>query len=515
DGRIENDSQQTIMEKLFTESFPKFSFGKLVLGLQMLIEKKIFLKEIPTVGKKSLIHKLNSISTIKVRPLKKDLLDVFCPDDSKKIQNYELDIILNLCFNTISGEILNSSKYGVWSLLHKDNSLNHYGPIGFWEVLNKESTIGFTLLQLTPEPNLFNVLDKAYFNLHWSFVETQNMVLEASVSVLFKNIRKFIKEDAVVSNLTTYSLPPYNFPNSYHVLKYTIGFYINGCRKIVRNLSSKLFGFRYECWTLFLGRGNFLDSKLLVFEPIKLPKHEFWADPFIFKHDNVDYVFFENLSYLTKRGKISCGIIKDNEIVNVVDVLDLNYHLSFPFIFEEDGEIYLMPETSENKRLEIYKCLDFPGKWELYSTAFEDEMVADAFFYCDKKNQRWLFLNKQAAITAPINSELFIYKVDSLKLDNLQPHTNNPVIIDARTARNGGAIFEYENEIYRPSQKNTDGIYGKGLNINKIEKLTIDEYVENKIRTIEPDFDPKLMAMHHLHQKDGLFVFDAAYKRKK
>ena len=29
----------------------------------------------------------------------------------------------------------------------------------------------------------------------------------------------------------------------------------------------------------------------------------------------------------------------------------------------------MMQETNENRRLEIYKCITFPNKWELYSTS--------------------------------------------------------------------------------------------------------------------------------------------------
>ncbi len=61
------------------------------------------------------------------------------------------------------------------------------------------------------------------------------------------------------------------------------------------------------------------------------------------------YVFYETYEYHTKKGKISCGVLDDGNITNLVDVLNLDYHLSYPYIFEEDGEIYLMPETLETR----------------------------------------------------------------------------------------------------------------------------------------------------------------------
>ena len=49
--------------------------------------------------------------------------------------------------------------------------------------------------------------------------------------------------------------------------------------------------------------------------------------------------------------------------------------------------------------------------------------------------------------------------------------------------------------------------------INLIKKLTIDEYHEEVIKIVKPDFQKGLESMHHLHQIDGLFIFDAAFTK--
>tara|TARA_B100001142_G_C14310029_1_gene646274 strand:- start:1103 stop:1990 length:888 start_codon:yes stop_codon:yes gene_type:complete len=293
-----------------------------------------------------------------------------------------------------------------------------------------------------------------------------------------------------------------------------IKFYKKLLNKAIESVGAKIFGIRYNCYTIFIGKGQFMNSTLSELKPVKLPKYEYWADPFIFKYKNKNYVFFENYSYITKKGKISCGLIKKGNLVKISDVLDLDYHLSFPYIFEENGIIYLMPEASGNNRLEIFRCIEFPNKWELHSTAFENEKVADAFFFNDKNNDKWLFVNKKANIkNIQLDSELYIYRVDSLSLKKIEPHKQNPVIINSALARNGGSIFSYGNDIYRPSQANIRGDYGKALNINKIEKLTLNHYIERNIKTVYPNFNRKLKSMHHLHQTDELFVFDATYKK--
>jgi len=510
DGKEDPGSLKSKIKRLFKS---KNILGKFLFKIQVLIERKIF-RDRYTTDKEYIISRLRKIEVIKLRPERKGFIDIFSNEDAEKIKEYDLDIILRHEFNIIRGPLLHSAKYGIWSFHHADNSINRGGPAGFWEIILKQPYVGVTLQQLTPELDGGLVIDKAFFNRHWSFVKTNRLILEASVSVLFKNIRQLQKGNYSPLNSMVYYNPLYKSPNFTNTLKYTVNFYTKLLSKSIERIKTKLFGTRYNCWTLFIGKGEFMNSTLFKLSPVKLPKGEFWADPFILNYKGESYVFFENYNYKTKRGKISCGIVKNQELANITDVLDLDYHLSYPYVFEENGDIFLMPETNDNNRLELYKCINFPDKWELYSTAFDGEKVIDAFFYDDDNKQKWLFVNKKVDLNTPSDSELFIYKVGSLKLENIEPHLKNPVIINSKKARNGGSIFKYKNEIYRPSQANIDGIYGRALNINKIEKLTIDEYVEKDVVTIYPNFHKGLISMHHLHQTDGLFVIDAAYKKK-
>lgn len=507
DGREESSSP---MKRLLSS---KNIIGSLMFFVQRKIEGVLF-KEKITEDKLNIIQELHKINTIKVIPKRKGFLDIFGSKDSDKIKKQNLDIILRHEFGIIRGEILESSKYGIWSFHHGDNSINRGGPAGFWEKILKQPSVGVTLQKLTPELDGGFVIDKAFFNYHWSFLKTNQLILESSVSLLFKNIKKLQNGEFNPKKSLVYYNPLYKTPKPQTLLKYMLSFYSALIGTIKTKTFFKIFGIRDNCWTLFIGKGNFLNSTLFRLKPVKLPKNEFWADPFIFNHEGKNYIFFENYNYQTKKGKISCGEIDGNNLIDIIDVMEKDYHLSYPFIYKENEDIFLMPETSANNQLEIYKCINFPTEWKLHTTAFEGEKVADAHFYTDRNKSKWLFLNKKPNDNAGIDSELYIYKVNSLDLNDLVPHKNNPVIINSEVARNGGAIFEYENDIYRPSQANVNGVYGNGLNINKISKLTIDEYVEETIVTAYPNFHPGLISMHHLHQKNGIFVIDAAYKKK-
>jgi hypothetical protein len=507
DGREKNSSS---LNRLLNK---KNIIGSMMFFFQTKIEGVLF-KEKITEDKLKIIKELNKINRIAVAPEKKGFLDIFGSTDADKIKEQNLDIILRHEFGIIRGEILKSSKYGIWSFHHADNSINRGGPPGFWEKVLRQPSVGVTLQKLTPELDGGFVIDKAFFSYHWSFIKTSQQIKESSVSMLFKNIKKLQNNEFNPKKSLVYYNPLYKIPKPIVLLKYILNFYSILIGKVLKKINFKLFGIRYNCWTLFIGKGDFLNSTLFRLKPVKLPKNEFWADPFIFNYEEENFIFFENFNYQTKKGKISCGRVDNNKLIDIVDVMEKDYHLSFPFIYRENGDIFLMPETSKNNRLEIYKCVKFPNEWKLHITAFEGEKIADAHFYTDKNKSKWLFLNKKPNDNALMDSELHIYKVNSLTLNDLEPHKNNPVIINSKVARNGGAIFEFENEIYRPSQANVDGIYGHGLNINKILKLTIDEYFEETIVTAYPNFHPGLKSMHHLHQKNGIFVIDAAYRKK-
>ncbi len=504
-----------VISSLKNKKVKKYSLSNFFWKIQVSFEKSRYLKDKEFLNKEQIINYLNTIPTIVLNPVKLEGTSVFDDEDVENIKNYNLDILLKHSFKNLSGDIITAAKNGIWCLHQNDYKNKISKPTGFLEVLHKTPVVSVSLIQLTKNRNKINIIDKAYFNRHrYSFVETNFNILESSISLLFKNLKKIqngnglkVKEEDVRYNEN------FKLPTLLEVFKYQLNYYTSFGKGFFKQLSSK-FGSQEASWTLFIGKGNFLDADLSSLQSVKKPKNEFWADPFLFEYKKEMYVFFEKFPYATQKGIISCGRIEGNALVEVIDVLDLEYHLSYPFIFEEEGEIYMMPETNANNRLEIYKCCQFPNKWELFNSAFEGEKVADSFFYTDNLNQKWLFLNKSNNIGTSLDNELYIYKVDSINLNKITPHKQNPIYIDARMARNGGAIFEYNNELYRPSQRNVDGVYGKSLNINKIDKLTLDEYSEITVRIVEPNFQNGIKSIHHLHQIKNMFVFDAALKTR-
>ncbi len=504
DGRkLVQQNESSFWNKIFSKNF----LGRLFFKLQCAIEKRLFPAPIHN-RKAEVVQGLQGIPELYLTPIRKGFLDVFSPADSKQVAAYELDVLLRYEFDIIRGDILNSAKQGIWSFHHADNAVNRGGPACFWEIVNKEPYIGVTLQKLTPVLDGGMVIEKAFFNYSHSFVASRQIVFDGSVSLLIKNINK-LKHGAVVYEVSPpYPKPLYKQPNLNFVLKYMMGFYFTSIVGRLRRSFIRLLGLRSNCWTLFLSPGEILTSQLNNRMAITLPKNHFWADPFLVTHKGQLFAFFEDFSYKTNKGIISCGKVINGRLLDIVEVLDLPYHLSYPQILIQGENIFMIPETAANKRVEVYKCVSFPTKWVLYASAFEGEQIVDTTFYEDVNNDCWLFLNK--GLTN--KEELHIFKVDSLRLQQIIPHKNNPVKIDTLSARNAGSIFKYEDHYYRPSQVNSHGNYGNGLNLNKIIQLDLNTYIEEKIVTIQPNFEKGLNGIHHVHQIDDYFIFDARYK---
>jgi hypothetical protein len=260
-------------------------------------------------------------------------------------------------------------------------------------------------------------------------------------------------------------------------------------------------------WRLAVGRGNVMD-----FEPAKaldVPRRSFlMADPFLFEKDGELFVFYEAQNADERPAWIEVGRLDGNRLIPLGPALRCDYHLSYPFVFRDGDEIYMMPETQTARRLEVWRATDFPLQWERHATAFEGDHIADSNIF-RHGGQWWLMTNLSDHVTfQEHSSELYLFSVDGPSLTGLRPHPQNPVVIGSGVARNAGAIVEHEGRVFRASQNNSHGIYGYGLNIMEIEELTPDTYRERLVRSFTPADRPGARGLHHVSFAAGRFVLD-------
>ena len=268
-----------------------------------------------------------------------------------------------------------------------------------------------------------------------------------------------------------------------------------------------VFGRKVERWNIAYSNNNDFQMSFSNFKEINNLKNNFFADPFIFKKDNLNIIFVENFDYLENKGCISALSINDNGYKYLGNVLKESFHLSFPFIFEWNKEIFMVPETHHKKEIRLYKCENFPMKWGLHKVIMKNVNAADTMIF--RKENIWFMLtNICSAGYGEHQSELHIFYNKDLFSDNWKPiKSGNPVIFDSMRARNGG-FFLNQNNLYRINQIHDKDHYGKSFGINKIECLNENEYKESRISNVDPSFKKNIISTHHFSADENIAVVD-------
>lgn len=477
-------------------------------------------KEASYLDKEEVIAKISVLPCIEMFPQRKGLTDVFSKEDCAKIEKLNLDVLLKHEFKTIQGEILNIPKHGIWSLQPGDNKVNRGDPDGFWEVFYNSSVTGVTLQILGNELDDEITIAKGFYNTENFWYLNLEKALDCSVDLVLKQLRLLYERQPLETSVSgTYSNRNFSFPNFFQACQYISRQYsIIAFREISKLIYRKInIDSTRNVWKIHIGKGNIENAVLWQTKTIDPPANEFWADPFLFEYQDKTYVFFENWEYSREKGKISVGIIKEDQITDVSDCLDLDYHLSYPYVFEYENRIFMIPETGQMKRLEIWRCDHFPNKWSLEKTCFESEgrSLVDSTIAKDSNNQFWLFVNFGSRKFLEHGSDLCVFRIDSPLMNEIIPHKLNPVVSDCRSARNAGNIYiDNKGRLIRPSQASQNGVYGECLNLCHVKQLTIDAYEEEILNTITPEYKDGLYSTHHVSQSNGIFVVDGCYKHR-
>lgn len=220
-------------------------------------------------------------------------------------------------------------------------------------------------------------------------------------------------------------------------------------------------------------------------EEIKTKDDVYYADPFLLE----DYLFFEDFDH--KKGVISCMDLKTKEVTKI---LEEDFHLSYPCVFKEGDDYYMIPEMGSVQKIILYKAKKFPFKWEPVSLIKDNIVTADPQIF--KHAGKWFLF-----VTHGCDNYLEIFKADNL-LGEWTLHCRK----EEMHSRSAGNIFEYEGKLLRPVQKN-DKIYG-GAILFKEFSMTDSSIQEKEWGRIEPNWAPNLIGTHTFNFNDKYVVID-------
>ncbi len=235
----------------------------------------------------------------------------------------------------------------------------------------------------------------------------------------------------------------------------------------------------------------------------------FVADPIVIEHDGIHALFFEEYPHTTRVGFISCATLQhDGTLSDSKPVVKQPYHLSYPFVFKHSDTVFMIPESSANKSVDLYRCTSFPYEWEFQQTLLSDISLTDATVHWD--GQRWWLFATAGEFGAYSWDELHLYMADS-PTGPWVAHPRNPVKCDPRSARPAGQLFQRDGCWLRPTQ-DCAKTYGGGINLCEIRTLSPTDFDEVEVDSLSPRQIDGMEGLHTLSATSRLEVIDVRPK---
>lgn len=211
--------------------------------------------------------------------------------------------------------------------------------------------------------------------------------------------------------------------------------------------------------------------------------YSFLADPFgLWRGDRL-HIFAERFDYRDRHGVIEL-LVYDRDLNPIYrrDVLAEPWHLSYPFVFEAESELWMLPEAHHSGGLTLYRAVDFPHVWERAARIDLDAIAVDAT-PIHHDGLWWLFYSVADDRHSKV-SRLHVAFAERLT-GRWRPHPANPVRVDRASARPGGTPILLDGRILLPVQDCTR-TYGGGLRMLTIDQLSPNGFSAEAGQPIAP-----------------------------
>lgn len=488
------------------------------LKVILAVESRLFVKD-PKLETAFETYHLDTfhMPKIHVSPLKSTngLVYRYSDEDLETIRSLNVDALLCGGSGVLRGEILDVCEFGIIFFQHGNNDVSRGCPPAFWEVFNREPSTGFVIQRL---PDALDgedaqaacdgidrdVLMRGYIVTVYPYARNLAQIYKKS-TIFMHRLLEDLGKTRIFPHFLSESPQVHQrcaMPSLFTIALYLFQTLITTIRRHYNRWRGK-----EQCWSVaYQFVENWQNPALSRSNIIANPPHRFLADPFVFRHENLDVCFVEDYDFRTNRGKISVFKIDGNEYEELGSALDEPFHMSYPFIFAVDNELYMCPESVEIREIRLYKCVEFPLRWSFHKTLIKDVSAVDTniFFFEDKW---WLMTTIDSSEIGELCSELHVFYSDAFDSDAWTPHANNPVIFDSERARNGG-FFRDGDKLFRVFQKQGFDQYGESMGIAQIKHLGTQNYREETVSSIEPRFAPNLIGTHSFSHNNGLLAID-------
>ena len=391
------------------------------------------------------------------------------------------DFILKLGRGAIPEEIERATRIGVWCFQHEIEG----GCLPFFrEVYDGEDVTRAALLAFEGHGVEPDVLEEGYFPTDKrSYASNRDRIVDSIAQWPARACRRLLAGANSGSAARAIEILP--SPRHHKRPPSLLRFFTRIVRRRLDFAWERLF--RHRQWNIgilpvrvgaLLRGGADLDSTIEWF-PLDL-RDGFLADPFGIVRNGTIHVLCEYFGYRSKKGDICALQISARGFSRTPEhAISLPGHMSYPFLVEDAGEIFCVPETCFADEIALFRAIEFPRKWSKVAVLVDQFAGIDPTIF--RHGDRWWLMCTKKGHMADV--ELWVWHAAELRGPWIA-HARNPVKTDVRSARPGGAPFVHDGALYRPAQ-DCSKTYGWRLALQRVKSLTPLEFSEDQVGVLE------------------------------
>jgi hypothetical protein len=279
---------------------------------------------------------------------------------------------------------------------------------------------------------------------------------------------------------------------------------------LFRKYFNKLY---YQKWIIGISEENLPDIiRSKKFDPdinwlFKKSFNKIYGDPFFIRSEYGKIeIILEVLKFEGDYGRLALITLDEELGVSSYKILlDTKSHLSYPFVFKEDGRYFIFPESSKNGRLSCYEYDPVSEGLIFLQDVLELPLLDSTII---KNNGKYWIFGALNDGNSGYEEHVFF---SSRLLGPYVNHPANPVKSGLDGTRSAGSFIEVDGTIYRPTQ-NCQKEYGDSITIYEISELTETKVTEEPYMNIELDRRNKhnkgMYKIHTINYMDNFIVVD-------
>lgn len=240
--------------------------------------------------------------------------------------------------------------------------------------------------------------------------------------------------------------------------------------------------------------------------------YRFYADPFPLVRQGQSQIFAEDFSHKLGRGVICAfEILANGNLSAARPVLDTGSHLSYPLVFEAEGEVWMVPENSTQLKLELYRAARYPDTWVKEAVLLDNQDISDATLF--EHEGRWWMMASVRDEGGGYSDTLHIWSAPNFRGPWL-PHAHTPALIDASCARPAGHMISRGGRLLRPVQ-DCSRFYGQSVKMMEVIQLDDAGFAQKPVATLGAGPKWSGRRLHTFNRSGSIEAIDGSSVGKK